>query len=344
MPYIVESSQPKAKNIHHQAEIEEISHEDLAISHKISTSKFDVYIAQDTSMDTEFAIKLFPHTRDESKPMICPQFLNEKRFSNLCHSNVIRMISSKSNRKLQIKNQKITNTSYIIYELATYGSLFEIALVDEFQRSERIARTMLQQLLSGIDYLHKNGVAHMDIKPENILLGGDFQLKICDFDGAFQQGDAETIGRGTPNYRAPEIIYLRKVQDPYKTDIYSAGIVLFTLLFGHLPCVETEECVGKDMFKLMHSKDTSQFWALHQDLHPELQISQDFKDLFEKMVCFNPEKRATIQEIKESKWFKGEKMGHVELKRALLTTAKPLNWVINLYIVKSFYFFLALFF
>jgi len=52
--------------------------------------------------------------------------------------------------------------------------------------------------------MHDEGVAHLDIKPDNILLGEGFEAKICDFDGSYMKGDKMVLGRGTKNTRAPE--------------------------------------------------------------------------------------------------------------------------------------------
>jgi len=91
-----------------------------------------------------------------------------------------------------------------------------------------MARTYFRQLISGIEYLHYYGIAHLDIKPENILLGEDYQLKITDFDLSYKEGDTIIQGKGTKYFRAPEIVK-QCVREPKKADIFSAAILMFIL-------------------------------------------------------------------------------------------------------------------
>lgn len=65
-------------------------------------------------------------------------------------------------------------------KLAEYGELFRfIEHTDRF--SEKLARHLFVQMISGLEYLHSNGIAHRDIKPENLLIDKNFRLIIADF-------------------------------------------------------------------------------------------------------------------------------------------------------------------
>jgi len=77
----------------------------------------------------------------------------------------------------------------------------------------------------------------MDIKPQNILIGNGYLLKIADFDGAYKNDDIIIVSKGTKNYRPLE---QRKncVKNPYAADIYSAGVTLFSMMFGYIPYLE----------------------------------------------------------------------------------------------------------
>mmetsp|Transcript_15932 Transcript_15932/g.13499 ORF Transcript_15932/g.13499 Transcript_15932/m.13499 type:complete len:106 (+) Transcript_15932:458-775(+) len=105
---------------------------------------------------------------------------------------------------------------------------------------------MFRQLISGLEYLHLNGVSHLDIKPENILIGEDYKVKITDFDMAYHENDKESRGFGTHDYRAPELVN-DKVEDHQAADIYSMGILLFVLMTGSLPYVEGKTVGGYDL-------------------------------------------------------------------------------------------------
>lgn len=98
---------------------------------------------------------------------------------------------------------------FIAMELAEGGSLFEYVKILPF--NEDLARNYFRQLIEGIDYMHGHGVVHRDLKMENLLFDGAFNLKIADFGfncpttGHDGSGWCKTA-IGTASYRAPEIM------------------------------------------------------------------------------------------------------------------------------------------
>lgn len=103
-------------------------------------------------------------------------------------------------------------------------------------KSKRIpeisACAIFQQLLSGIEYLHKIKIVHRDIKPENLLLKG--KLKIVDFGLSNTYSEMLKTACGSPCYAAPEMIS-GKMYNGLKADLWSCGVVLFVMLCGYLP-------------------------------------------------------------------------------------------------------------
>merc|ERR1719498_1457856 len=81
----------------------------------------------------------------------------------------------------------------------------KLAQVNIFRDDEILLRTYFKQLVSAVNYLHVNNIAHMDIKLDNLMLGANFELKLIDFDFALTCRDSGNKGRGTKNYRAPEV-------------------------------------------------------------------------------------------------------------------------------------------
>ena len=181
-------------------------------------------------------------------------------------------------------------------------------------RDERLVRTYFHQLIEGIEYLHSKGVAHMDIKLANLLLDGDYMLKIADFDNAYIEGDWNILGRGTKNYRAPE---LKKdtCTDAFATDIYSAGIVLFNLLTGCLPYNEDHVIEDASLLDLLR-EDLSLYWERLSRYG--ISLSEDAQELFTSMVRADPVERATLAEVKSSKWYSGEIYTKEQLRKLCL--------------------------
>jgi len=147
-----------------------------------------------------YAMKVFNYNEKE----INESYLNEKRFSFLKHQNVISIIRGNDKYPSRDKNGKPYFSSYLLMELACcdFDSLMKCP---GFYGNEKLTRTFFQQLIEGIEYLQSQGVAHLDIKPENLLLGTDVKLKITDFDLSYKKGDRKFLGKGSIHFRAPEL-------------------------------------------------------------------------------------------------------------------------------------------
>ena len=125
----------------------------------------------------------------------------------------------------------------LIMEYCPNGDLFEYISVHD-DPCIITARSFLYQLLKGVEYLHSRNCAHRDLKPENIFLDARNRLKIGDL-GLAKQADEGNGGLfsticGTLYYTAPEIVR-KEVYDGRKADIWSLGIIAYTLAVGRLP-------------------------------------------------------------------------------------------------------------
>lgn len=142
------------------------------------------------------------------------------------------------------------NYVYIATEYAKGGELFN-HIVKRRRYSEADTRAMVKQILSALCYLHQNHVAHLDLKPENLLLKEVPEnydemtdkfvpcIKIADFGTSVVfHGNVERAAIGTPGYVAPEVL----LQKEYTTepDIYSLGVITYVLIAGHLPFDDKE--------------------------------------------------------------------------------------------------------
>ncbi|KAK4224251.1 hypothetical protein QBC38DRAFT_24376 [Podospora fimiseda] len=157
----------------------------------------------------------------------------------LRHENIVRMIEFCLSDTMDL--------AFLVLELVPGGELFNYIVANQ-KLSELSTYKIFQQLLSTLEWLHKNGWVHRDIKPENILLvsgqDSDLRIKLVDFglckklvDGSGSGIKLTSTLCGTPSYVAPEVISLDSRQRLYGTgvDIWSAGVVLYICLCGFPP-------------------------------------------------------------------------------------------------------------
>jgi len=283
--------------------------DDIAIVSKINQANFSIFLSYSSSIDHYFALKVFPY----KKGKISRFFENEIRFSKLRHQNIISPIYYEP-QKLVIMDMKETNISYTLMEFAPYGDFFDLIIIKKILFDDKLARTYFHQLIAGLEYLHSKGVAHLDIKPENLLLGTNFQLKISDFDHSVLKDQPQVPAKGTLYYRAPEI-YEGVCEDYYKADIYSAGILLFLFKSGGmLPHVEHKIFEGVDLLELLNN-NIQAFWQKHCEIQRKstLFFDEEFKSLFTSMVKADPKQRPSLTDIKSSNWFNGPVYNEYEL-------------------------------
>jgi len=261
------------------------------------------------------AIKLFPK-QNNGKCM--PNFFNEERSaSQLSHPHILRYHSFYQDAVIQVGEDQFKEYSAIIMEYVPYGDLFGLASKRPF--SEKLARTIFKQILSAVKYLHEQGLAHLDLKLENVLVQPE-GIKLIDFDACepVEKANKITSPKGSLGYRAPEFAK-GDFESLLAGDIYSLGVVLFSLALGTPPYNETEKNgkVYYDKYYEVLRQDVKQFWKVHEnyrenDGRPKL--SKAFKDIIEAMLKENPKKRPTISDLEKMPWLQGEIYTKAELK------------------------------
>jgi serine/threonine protein kinase len=196
------------------------------------------------------------------------------------------------------------------------GDFTDLANNIKMYQDEKMVRTYFKQLLDGVEYLHENGISHLDLKLENLLLGEDYNLKISDFDVSFFERDRKIRSLGTMNYRAPEIKDQVGVS-PQKADIFSLGVILFCMMVGYHPYQEEKVIAGYNLYDLLLSNPT-EFMAAHEKLDSHVKnFPSEFKDFFLSMAKKDPEERPVISKLKQHNWLNGPVYAHQELKELI---------------------------
>jgi serine/threonine protein kinase len=301
-------ARPKPLLCRPSSQEEEVPSTEIELIKLIGKSKYPVYLA--CSMDefeTPYALKAFPYINNKPDHL----FYTETMFAKLSHQNIVKIVDYQQKIYLPTKS-KPTAASYILMELATHGDFADLVLKGKFPKDDILIRTYFHQLLDGIEYLHKNRIAHLDIKPDNLLLSEDFTLKIGDFDSAIDVDLTSPGNVGTKNYRAPELI-TGVCLDPFKADIYSAAIFLFILKAGIYPYAEGALTNGHDLQHLLVTAN-SKFWECHPHcVEHSFMYGREFKELVLRMTECNPRKRMSIEEVKKSSWYNGPTYDKKEL-------------------------------
>jgi serine/threonine protein kinase len=159
--------------------------------------------------------------------------------------------------------------------------------------SERRANKLFAQLFRAICHLHENNVAHLDLKLENLMLTGKDNLVLIDFGLSVILPSKEhliTNYSGSMDYVSSEII-LQQPFSGFKADLYSCGVILFTMLFSGFPRTQEER------YRILSDKTS-------KPLHFPLEASAEVKDLLTKLLEDDPKQRITIEGIAKHKWMR----------------------------------------
>ncbi|GER34915.1 calcium-dependent protein kinase family protein [Striga asiatica] len=180
---------------------------------------------------------------------------------------------------------------HIVTDLCDGGDLFDrISSGAPFREPD--AAAVLWQLMTAIAFCHRMGVAHRDIKPDNILFDSRGRLRLADFGSAEFFRDSGMSGVvGTPYYVAPEVLSGREYGE--KVDVWSAGVILYIMLAGVPPFygdgpAETFEAVLRGNLRF----PTKIFRS----------VSAEAKDLLRKMICRDVSRRLSAEQVLRHPW------------------------------------------
>ena len=210
----------------------------------------------------------------------------------LKNKNVIKLFGMKS---IKEKNLDI---DCIVMEYSKFGNIrqFQKNFIKRQNLSESTLCYFADLILKGLKYCHMSKIAHLDIKPQNIIIDELLNLKLIDFSISIDYKDKNKIKlppNGTPHYIAPEVTNTETIntKDLEKVDLYSLGVMLFNLAFGIYPDNMTNEELEEKFNYLMDEKESG--------------YSKYFIDFVKKLIEKDINKRINIKEAMEHYWIKG---------------------------------------
>lgn len=178
--------------------------------------------------------------------------------------------------------------TFLVMEHAEGGSLQDY-LEAHGPLTEREACAKFQQLVSALSHCHHQGIAHLDLKPDNILLDGENNIKLADFGLSLECANSLLYRFcGTVGFIAPEA-YLLQCYDGRRMDMWSLGVVLYILLTGSMPFV------GNDIWELRQK-------ILKGEFHLPENLSEECQDLIKRLMTLNPWRRITIDSVMQHPW------------------------------------------
>jgi len=217
----------------------------------------------------------------------------------LKHKNIVGIFDYGDDGRIVKASGKVKeNVVYIVLEYVAGGLLFEVCQ-DLGPLGEDVARVFFKEIVDSIDFMQANSITHRDLKLENILIDQSLTIKVADFGFATENPGMLESYKGTPVYMAPEIMEGKKYLGQ-KADLFSAGVILFTLARGIFPFMNSNEA---DQFYVhLLKKDYATYWQQVQ----ATDATSEFKDLIHRLLAHDPEDRPSMEKLKVHPWLTKE--------------------------------------
>ena len=206
------------------------------------------------------------------------------------HPNINRLVESGTDGVI-VKPSGSTrrNVVFVVLEYVPGGCLFFDLCEKLGALRNNSGRFFIDQIVDTIKYMHDNNVIHGDLKLENMMVDEDMNIQLIDFGFATSKNIGNlTAYHGTKSYLAPEIRE-SKLYDGRQTDIFSLGVVIYIIVTGRF-AFETATRTDK-YYKLIIDEEYEKYWKKTGGRH----LSSDFKDMIQKMLHYDPNKRPTIK-------------------------------------------------
>lgn len=252
-----------------------------------------VKLAVSSRDGSRVALKLLPKISATAPSAPSSQHHNahneEHLLPTLSHPNIVRLLSTFSTPTHDI----------LVLEYCPNGELYDLITKHPNQLNLHTIRRIFREIVSAVAYLHAHNIVHRDLKLENIVLDSSNTAKLTDLNLATVINPSQPLLKtpcGSQEYAAPEIVQAQPY-DGRKTDVWALGVILFALLTGELPFTVR---YGERPNKVLHRIARGDYrWPKGS------KVNEEAKDLVSKMLCLNPSKRATVEDILGHPWLRG---------------------------------------
>ena len=227
-----------------------------------------------------------------------PYIYDSKKYIINEEENISKKLNGKSKSEVNNDNEN----GYYVIDFFSNGNLFYYLKTKLSEK--RYTKLLFKKIVEIIQFLHTNNICHLDIKPDNFLLDKDFEPIIIDFGHSEKikesNGEIQTFHekKCARFYECPQMWEKDIKYTGVETDIFCLGVVLYNIVTGEFGFGSwMEKYINYNWIK---DKKYGQYWekVKHENL------SEDFKNLYVKMVAFNPLERPSIQEILNDNWLK----------------------------------------
>uniref|UniRef100_A0A8C2K0S7 Myosin light chain kinase, smooth muscle n=1 Tax=Cyprinus carpio TaxID=7962 RepID=A0A8C2K0S7_CYPCA len=185
----------------------------------------------------------------------------------------------------------------MVLDMISGGELFERIIDEDFELTEREVIKYMLQIVDGVNFIHKKGIVHLDLKPENIMCVNKTgsKIKLIDFGLARRLENAGSLKVlfGTPEFVAPEVINYEAIS--YATDMWSIGVICYILVSGLSPFM------GDNDNETL-SNVTSATWDFEDEAFDE--ISDEAKDFISNLLKKDMKARLSCDQCFQHPWLK----------------------------------------
>jgi serine/threonine protein kinase len=229
--------------------------------------------AFDRETGQSYAVKIIGKGEKMTKNVSAAVEREIRVLKRLNHPNIVKLIEV-------VREEK---NIFVVLENCEGGSLLNHILSGAKMGLAEVVR-VFRQIASAVGYLHSEGIAHGDLKPDNIVLTKSGEVKLIDFGYCKEDvmsGDGDKSG--TIKYAPPEF-FRRGLYNPRKADMWSLGIVLFVMVTGSFPYYTSEDAIVRDLIA-------------EGRMVPVSRIGPEFADVYRVLTNRFPRLRPNVEVI-----------------------------------------------